>query len=185
MFFTCIDQACNQLGTPGGKKSFLRAAQIFWNLCPNYVQHIFQAAKKFAGVAALRLPFTFCAPKDSSCLWPVTSLWGGFVGLIPSQKAASPPNWNSKYCKSWKFSFSQCQAPPHKRNAPLLKTFWQQLWMQPCCWVISILFVWSQKMVLTQQHISNWNVWVSCAHKPKILYVIKNKKILKKFQQLQ
>jgi len=29
MFFTCIDQACNQLGTPGGTKSSLRVTQIF------------------------------------------------------------------------------------------------------------------------------------------------------------
>jgi len=109
------------------------------------------------------------------------------LGLCPHKKLQAPQIeiWNSKYYKSWRFSFSQCQAPPHKRNAPLLKTFWRQFWMQPCCWVISTLFVWSQKMILTQQHISNWNVWFSCAHKPKILYVIKNKKILKKFQQLQ
>jgi len=129
---------------------------------------------------------TFCAPKDSSCLWPVTSLWGGFDGLMPSQKAATPQIeiWNSKYYKSWRFSFSQCQAPPRKRNASLLKTFWCRFWMRPCCWVISTLFVWSQKMILTQQHISNWNVWFSCAHKPKILYVTKNKKIFKKLQQL-
>jgi len=36
-------QARNQLGTPGGAKSFLRGAQIF-EVCPillNYVQHIF------------------------------------------------------------------------------------------------------------------------------------------------
>jgi len=36
-------QARNQLGTPGGAKSFLRGAQIFWTMPTvlNHVQHIF------------------------------------------------------------------------------------------------------------------------------------------------
>jgi len=42
------EQTRNQIGTLGGTKSFLRGAQIF-KLCPlvlNYVQRIFQGAKK-------------------------------------------------------------------------------------------------------------------------------------------
>jgi len=42
-------QARNQLGTPGGTKSFPRGAQIFL-LCPiflNYVQHIFPGGQKY------------------------------------------------------------------------------------------------------------------------------------------
>jgi len=45
----CSHQARNQLGTPGGAKSFLRWAQSF-KLCPtglNYVQHIFPGWEKF------------------------------------------------------------------------------------------------------------------------------------------
>jgi len=43
-----LNQARNQLGTPGWAKSFLRGAEIF-KLCPiisNYVQHIFQGGRK-------------------------------------------------------------------------------------------------------------------------------------------
>ena len=42
-----LNQARNQLGTPGWAKRFLRGAQIF-KLCPilsNYVQHIFQGGE--------------------------------------------------------------------------------------------------------------------------------------------
>jgi len=53
-----MKQARNQLGTPGGAKSFLKGAQIF-KLCPivsNYVQHTFSAGtKNFRGdLAPLR-----------------------------------------------------------------------------------------------------------------------------------
>jgi len=41
-------QARNQLGTPGGAKSFLRRAQIF-----NYVQHIFPGGLKLVLVTGL------------------------------------------------------------------------------------------------------------------------------------
>jgi len=30
---------------------------------------------------------------------------GGFGGLIPPNKAPSPPNWNMKHCKSVEFFF--------------------------------------------------------------------------------
>jgi len=131
---------------------------------------------------------TFYSPKDSSWLQPVASLWGGFGGLMPSQKSCKPPKLKYEIVNTINdedFLFSQCQAPLRKRNSPLLKTIWQQFSMRPCCWVISTLFVWLQKMTSTQQYISNWNVWFSCTHMPRILCVIKNKKILKKFQQLQ
>jgi len=42
-------QARNQLGIPGGAKSFLRGAQFFY-LCPivfNFVQHIFPGGQTF------------------------------------------------------------------------------------------------------------------------------------------
>jgi len=47
-------QARNQLGTPGGAKSFLRGAQMFWTtVCPivfNHIQHIFPGGvKNFLG----------------------------------------------------------------------------------------------------------------------------------------
>ena len=50
-YFECVNkhQARNQVGTPGGPKSFLRMAQIF-KLCSivlNYVQHIFPGGRKF------------------------------------------------------------------------------------------------------------------------------------------
>jgi len=32
------DQACSQIGTPGGAKSFLRGSQIF-ELCPTHFSH--------------------------------------------------------------------------------------------------------------------------------------------------
>ena len=54
-------RARNQLGTPGGAKSFLRGAQIF-GLCPialNHVQHIFPGGgEKFSrgGFALPALP---------------------------------------------------------------------------------------------------------------------------------
>ena len=53
----------------------------------------------------------------------------------------------------------------------ILKTFSRQFWMQPCCWVISTLFVRSQKMILTQQY--NFTFYKGTCDKPKILYVIK------------
>jgi len=54
-------QARNQLGTPRGAKSFLRAAQIFKTMSNNfnYVLHIFPGGeKKFAG------GFSPLAPSD-------------------------------------------------------------------------------------------------------------------------
>jgi len=51
-------QARNQLGPPGGAKSFLRGAQIF-ELCPiasNCVQHIFPGGQKFSRGILLRAP---------------------------------------------------------------------------------------------------------------------------------
>jgi len=44
MFFICIDQDRNQLGTPGRTKSFLRVGVIV-KLCPNCAQHIFTGGR--------------------------------------------------------------------------------------------------------------------------------------------
>jgi len=42
-------QARNELGTPGGAKSFPRGTQMFYtmSIVLNYIQHIFKGAKKF------------------------------------------------------------------------------------------------------------------------------------------
>ena len=44
------EQARNQLGSPGGAKSFLRGAQIFWTVSNNFkrCQYIFPGGKKFS-----------------------------------------------------------------------------------------------------------------------------------------
>jgi len=61
VYFTTLlwqNQARNQLGTPGGAKSFLRGAQIF-ELCPvalTYVQHIFQGTNNFSRGEKLPAP---------------------------------------------------------------------------------------------------------------------------------
>jgi len=56
MFFTCIDQTCNQLETPGGTKSFFESGPNFLKLCP-MSNTFFQEGKKICkGVAAPRLP---------------------------------------------------------------------------------------------------------------------------------
>ena len=56
--------------------------------------------------------------------------WGAFGGLASPNKAPSPPpieTWNTinqlRFCQ-----FLECQAPPHKPKAPLLKTFWRRFW---------------------------------------------------------
>jgi len=51
---------------------------------------------------------------------PVPSPRGALVGLASPNKTPSPPNRNMKHCKSVEFvSDLECQAPPHKRKAPL------------------------------------------------------------------
>ena len=47
-----LDQACNQLGPPGGAKSFPRGAQIFWamsNILKLCLTHFSREAKIFLG----------------------------------------------------------------------------------------------------------------------------------------
>ena len=53
----------------------------------------------------------------------------GFGGLSAPNKAPSPQTdtWSTVY--QWSFcQFLECQGPPQKRKAPLLKTFWQRFW---------------------------------------------------------
>jgi len=48
-------QARNQLGTPGGAKSFLRGAQFFWTMSNSfklYQTHFSRGAKNFLGRAS-------------------------------------------------------------------------------------------------------------------------------------
>jgi len=62
----------------------------------------------------------FCAQQDINWLRQVASLWGGFGGLMPSQKSFKPPKLKYEVVNTINdedFSFSQCQTPPHKRNA--------------------------------------------------------------------
>jgi len=61
----------------------------------------------------------------------VPSPRGALVGLAPPNKATSPQieTWNT--INQWSFcQFLECQAPPHKRKAPLLKTFWRRFWIE-------------------------------------------------------
>jgi len=37
--------------------------------------------------------------------------------------------------------FFKCQAPPHKRKDPLLKSFWQQFWGKSSSYCISICVI--------------------------------------------
>jgi len=46
MFFACIDQACNQLGTPGGTQSSLRVTQFFLNYVLTMSNTFFQGGNK-------------------------------------------------------------------------------------------------------------------------------------------
>jgi len=60
-------------------------------------------------------------------LQPVASLWEGFGGPMPSQKSCKPPKLKYEIVNTINhedFLFSQCQAPPLKRNAPQLMTVW-------------------------------------------------------------
>jgi len=60
-----------------------------------------------------------------STVCPVPSPRRGFGGLSPANKAPSPQigTWNTTVYQ-WSFcQFLEYQAPPHKRKAPLLKTF--------------------------------------------------------------
>ena len=48
---------------------------------------------------------------------------GALVGLAPKQ-SSKYPNWNMKHYKSAELlSILECQAHPHKRKSPRLKTF--------------------------------------------------------------
>jgi len=48
-------------------------------------------------------------------------------GFTPQTKLQAPQNWNMKHYESVEFlSIFECQAPLHKRKAPLLKTFWRR-----------------------------------------------------------
>jgi len=49
MFFTCTDQACNQLGTPGGTQSSLRVTQFFLNFVLIMSNTFSQGGKKIVG----------------------------------------------------------------------------------------------------------------------------------------
>ena len=51
LFFYSVNQARNQLGTPGGAKSFLREAQIFWTMSNTfklYPTHFSREGEKFS-----------------------------------------------------------------------------------------------------------------------------------------
>ena len=54
------------------------------------------------------------------------------VGGLAPQKISKPPQIETQNTIN-QLSFCQlleCQAPPYKRKAPLLKTFWRRFWMQ-------------------------------------------------------
>jgi len=56
---------------------------------------------------------------------PVTT--GSLVGLAPQTKLQAPQNRNIKHFTSVEFcQILECEAPPHKRKAPLLTTFWRR-----------------------------------------------------------
>ena len=59
--------------------------------------------------------------------------------LNPPNKALSPLNWNMKHYKSvWVCQFLKCRVPLHKPKAPLLKTFWQQFWVQLSPFIVAL-----------------------------------------------
>jgi len=70
------------------------------------------------------------------CMWSgwilptVPSPWGALVGLAPQTKPKPRQieTWNT--IKQWSVcQFLECQVPPHKRKAPLLKTSWWRFWL--------------------------------------------------------
>ena len=57
------------------------------------------------------------------------SLPWGLVRLSPQTKPPAPQIAILKTTNQWSFcQFSECQAPLHKRKAPLVKTFWAVHW---------------------------------------------------------
>jgi len=73
-----------------------------------------------------------------------------FVGLSTTNKAPSPPNWNTKDYKSVAFlSIFRMPSPLHKRKAPLLKIFWRRFCPMHC--FIGLLFHTTQQINKSNQ----------------------------------